>query len=114
MHRKQEPVGWHPFADAPACPDHHDGLAGQPLDVRRDREERVMTNENGTPGTPKASRELPRVLAWVLLVLALAVNICVSLFSLPLALGVVSGVIALALAAILVSDHRRKRSRPKP
>ncbi|HEX7306201.1 hypothetical protein [Lentzea sp.] len=70
-----------------------------------------MTAENSTPGTDGAPRRaLPRVLVWVLLVLALAANACVSLFSLPIALGMFSGVVALALAALLVRDHFRRRT----
>lgn len=78
-----------------------------------------MTTVNPTPdtaatvdaaeGTPR--RELPRGLVWVLLILAVAANAGSSLFSLPIAVGVVFGVVALSLGALLVRDHYRRSPR---
>jgi hypothetical protein len=79
-----------------------------------------MTTENDTPHTTATTvdtaagappRGLSRGLVWVLLILAVAANASASLFSLPIAVGVVFGVIALGLGALLVRDHYRRRTR---
>jgi uncharacterized membrane protein len=46
----------------------------------------------------------------VLLVIALAANAVTSVSSLPAAVGVTFGVVALALGALLVRDHYRTRT----
>jgi Flp pilus assembly protein TadB len=53
-----------------------------------------------------------RPLLWVLLVVALAVNGITSLAGLPIAVSATAGVLALALGALLVRDHYRRRARP--
>jgi hypothetical protein len=65
-----------------------------------------MTSEPASP-----ARGLPRPLLWVLLVLALAANAITSISPLPVAVGVVFGVLALALGVLLVRDHYRRRAR---
>lgn len=75
-------------------------MTSDPLDPRVQRE---------TPAP--AARGLPRPLLWVLLVIALAANALTSVSSLPAAVGVVFGVVALALGALLVRDHYRRRAR---
>lgn len=77
-----------------------------------------MTAENHSPGTTAVNtaagsppRRLPRGLVWVLLLLAVAANAGASLFSLPIAVGVAFGVVALGLGALLVRDHYRRRTR---
>jgi Flp pilus assembly protein TadB len=60
------------------------------------------------PGTP--ARGLPRPLLWALLVVALAANALTSVSSLPAVVGVVFGVVALGLGALLVRDHLRRRA----
>ncbi|MHA6631204.1 hypothetical protein ACU61A_37710 [Pseudonocardia sichuanensis] len=61
-----------------------------------------------------AARGLPRPLLWVLLAVALAANALTSVSALPAAVGVVCGVAALALIALLVRDHlRRRRAQPE-
>lgn len=84
------------------------------------RTEPALTTVNPTPdtaatvdaaeGTPR--RELPRGLVWVLLILAVAANAGSSLFSLPIAVGVVFGVVALSLGALLVRDHYQRSPAP--
>ncbi|MGC7095364.1 hypothetical protein ACPZ19_11905 [Amycolatopsis lurida] len=77
-----------------------------------------MTTENHTPDTTGATaakaapRRLPRGLVWVLLLLAVAANAGVSVFSLPIAIGVGFGIIAFGLGALLVRDHYRRRTQP--
>ena len=72
-----------------------------------------MTSDPTTPGTHSETpaRRLPRPLLWVLLILALAANGIASLSSLPVVVGVAFGVLALALGALLVRDHYRRRAR---
>jgi bacteriorhodopsin len=50
---------------------------------------------------------------WVLLILAVAANAGASLFSLPFVIGVVFGLVALGLGALLVRDHYRRSARSK-
>ncbi|SMD27051.1 hypothetical protein [Kibdelosporangium aridum] len=78
-----------------------------------------MTTENRTPPTTAttgttvanaAPRRLPRGPVWVLLILAVAANAGASLFSLPIAIGILFGVIAFTLGALLVHDHYRRRT----
>jgi hypothetical protein len=64
------------------------------------------------PRSETPTRGLPRPLLWVLLVVALAANGITSLAGLPLALTATLGVLALALGALLVRDHYRRRARP--
>jgi Flp pilus assembly protein TadB len=71
-------------------------MTNDPLDTRR------------TPAGP--ARGLSRPLLWVLLVVALAANAFASVSSLPTVVGVVFGVVALALGALLVRDHYRRRA----
>ena len=59
------------------------------------------------------ARGLPRPLLWLLLVLAVAANAITSVSSLPTAVGVVFGVVALGLGALLVRDHFRRRARTR-
>jgi Flp pilus assembly protein TadB len=73
------------------------------------------------PLDPGAHREAPapparglrRPLLWVFLVIALTANAVTSVSSLPTAVGVSFGVVALALGALLVRDHYRHRARTK-
>jgi Flp pilus assembly protein TadB len=74
-------------------------MTSDPLDPGVQRE---------TPAPP--ARGLPRPLLWVLLVIALAANAITSVSPLPTTVGVVFGVIALALGALLVRDHYRRRA----
>ncbi|MGW6442879.1 hypothetical protein [Lentzea sp. NPDC055074] len=62
--------------------------------------------------TENRARGVPRTLLWALLVLAVAANVCTTLLSLPIALGITSGIIAVALCVLLVRDHLRRRARP--
>ncbi|MBP2326779.1 hypothetical protein JOF56_007164 [Kibdelosporangium banguiense] len=65
----------------------------------------------GMTDTDAAPRRLPHELLWVLLTLAVAANTGASLFSMSVAVGVVFGVVALGLAALLAYDHYRRRTR---
>jgi hypothetical protein len=68
-----------------------------------------MTADPATPGAQRASRGLPRPLLWVLLVIALAANAISSVSSLPTVVSVAFGVLVLALGALLVRAHYRRR-----
>ena len=70
-----------------------------------------MTTEPDVHDPTPTPRGLPRGLLAALLVLVLAANAGASLSPLPDAVGVVFGVIALALGALLVRDHYRRRAR---
>ncbi|TQM10011.1 hypothetical protein [Pseudonocardia kunmingensis] len=75
-----------------------------------------MTRDPLDPRETQAppARGLPRPLLWVLLAVALAANALTSVSALPAAVGVVCGVVALALIALLVRDHhRRRRAQPE-
>ncbi|MDX3659803.1 hypothetical protein PV646_21085 [Streptomyces sp. ID05-26A] len=58
------------------------------------------------------NRGRPRTFLWVLLVLAVVANLCATLFSLPIAFGTTSGIIAVSLCVLLVREHLRRRARP--
>ena len=75
-------------------------MTSNPLDPAVQRE---------TPAPP--ARGLPRPLLWVLFVIALAANALTSISPLPTVVGVVFGLVALALGALLVRDHYRRRAR---
>ncbi len=72
------------------------------------------------PRDPAVQREAPparglsRPLLWVLLVIALAANAITSISPLPTVVGGVFGVVALALGALLVRDHYRRRGTRAP
>ena len=69
-----------------------------------------MPLDTETPHDTTAGPDvLPRRLVWLLLVIVLAANAGASLSSLPAAVGIVFGVLAVALGALLVRDHRRRR-----
>jgi Flp pilus assembly protein TadB len=70
--------------------------------------DQVPTTTHG--GAPTRSSHRP--LLWVLLVLAVAANATTSLVGLPIVVSSALGVIALALAALLVRDHYQRRARP--
>jgi Flp pilus assembly protein TadB len=70
-----------------------------------------MTSDPATPGAQRGARGLPRPLLWVLLVVALAANAVTSISALPVAVSAAFGVLALALGALLVRDHYRRRAR---
>jgi Flp pilus assembly protein TadB len=75
-----------------------------------------MTSDPLHPGAhrePQAppARGLRRPLLWALFVIALTANAVTSVSSLPTAVGVTFGVVALALGALLVRDHYRHRAR---
>ena len=75
-----------------------------------------MTSDPTTPGAhteapAHPARGLPRPLLWVLLIAAVAANAITSVSSLPTAVGVTFGVLALAIGALLVRDHYRRRAR---
>ncbi len=65
------------------------------------------TTHSGAP-----TRSSHRPLLWVLLVLAVAANATTSVMGLPVAVSAALGVLALALAALLVRDHYQRRARP--
>ncbi|MBW0105137.1 hypothetical protein I4I78_22155 [Pseudonocardia sp. KRD-291] len=56
-------------------------------------------------------RLLPRPLLATLLLLSLAANAVLSLSPLPGAVGAIFGLISLAIGALLVRDHYRRRPR---
>jgi hypothetical protein len=64
-----------------------------------------MTSDPDSP-----ARGLPRPLLWVLLGIAVTANAVASTSSLPSVVGVVFGVVALGLGALLVRDHLRRRA----
>ncbi len=72
-----------------------------------------MTSDTSTArthdGTP--TRGFPRPLLWVLLVATLVVNGRASFLEWPLAVGIATGVLALATGGWLVRDHYRRRAR---
>jgi Flp pilus assembly protein TadB len=68
-----------------------------------------MTTDPATPDAQREPRGLPRPLLWVLLVIALAANAISSVSSLPTVVSVAFGVLVLALGALLVRDHYRRR-----
>jgi Flp pilus assembly protein TadB len=74
-------------------------MTSDPLDPGARRE---------TPAPP--GRGLRRPLLWVFLVIAVTANAVTSVSSLPTAVGVSFGVVALALGALLVRDHYRHRA----
>jgi hypothetical protein len=74
-----------------------------------------MTSDPVDPGAPRETQAPPalgrrRPLLWVLLGIALVANAVTSVSSLPTAVGVTFGVVALALGALLVRDHYRART----
>jgi len=77
-----------------------------------------MTTDPATSGAQRETsappaRGLPRPFLWVLLVIAVAANAVLSVSSLPTVVGAAFGVLALALGALLVRDHYRRRARTK-
>ena len=64
-----------------------------------------MTSEPVLP-----TRGLPRPLLWVLLGIAVVANAITSVSSLPIVVGAAFGVLAIALGALLVRDHYRRRA----
>ena len=77
----------------------------------------MMTDDPITTGprseAPAApSGGLPRPLLWSLLAVVLVVNGLTSVLAWPIAVGIATGVVALALGALLVRDHYRRRPRP--
>jgi uncharacterized membrane protein len=60
------------------------------------------------PASP--ARGLPRPLLWVLFAIAVTANAITSVSSLPAVVGAAFGVVAIALGALLVRDHLRRRA----
>ena len=60
------------------------------------------------PASPE--RGLPRPLLWVLLVIAATANVVTSISAPSAVVGAAFGVVAIALGALLVRDHLRRRA----